>query len=138
MIVLVLTGSIGMGKSTTARLFAEAGAAVWDADAAVHALYQTGGGAVDAIEAVKSIAGSGDPILAETAANTLGDLGSEEAAEALAALATDPSLPADVRMPAIAHPRRIEGAAAAKERVQTALAEEEGADDLRARAEMLG
>jgi dephospho-CoA kinase len=72
MIVLGLTGSIGMGKSTTAKMFAEAGVPVYDSDEAVHRLYA--GMAAPLIEAeFPGVVADGTVDRARLAARVLGD-----------------------------------------------------------------
>jgi dephospho-CoA kinase len=86
-ILVGLTGSIGMGKSTTTALFAEAGVPVWDADAAVHRLYARGGAAVEPV-------GAAFPGVVEE--------GAVDRSHLSARLAEDP--PALARLEAIVHP----------------------------------
>src|SRR6185436_2075889 len=82
MFVLGLTGSLGMGKSTTARFFAEEGVPVHDADAVVHRLYN--GEAAAAIEAAFPGTTTASKVDREKlAARVLGDTGALKRLEAI-------------------------------------------------------
>ena len=85
---LGLTGGIAMGKSTSAKLFAEAGVPVWDADAAVHRLYAAGG--------------AGGAALAALVPAAVGADGAVDRAVLRDAIASDPDLLA--RIEAVIHP----------------------------------
>jgi dephospho-CoA kinase len=82
MFILGLTGSVGMGKSTTARFFAEEGVPVHDADAVVHRLYE--GEAVAAIEAAfPGTTSAGKVDRTKLAARVLGDPAALQRLEAI-------------------------------------------------------
>ncbi len=83
-----LTGSIAMGKSTTAQMFRDAGAAVHDSDAAVHRVYSAGG--------------SAGPALKPLAADAVRDDGSVDRDVLKARIAADPTLLAKIE--AAVHP----------------------------------
>lgn len=102
MIRLGLTGGIGMGKSTTARMFADHGIAVWDADAAVHRLYAPGGAAVE-------------PMRAHFPQAIIDDMVSRDALKQI--IAADPA--ALDRISSVVHPLLADDRAAFIEQAQT-------------------
>ncbi|PQA88206.1 dephospho-CoA kinase [Hyphococcus luteus] len=84
MIRIGLTGSIGMGKSTVLDMFADFGAATWNADDAVHRLYEKGGAAVPFIEkAFPEVVKDGAVDRAELAKRVLGDAEAVKKLEAI-------------------------------------------------------
>jgi HEAT repeat protein len=121
---------------TAANTFADAlESGSRDAQAtALVALARMGAGAGPAIPAVAQAAGASESLISNTAINTLGDIATPEAAAALGELARDMDLGMDYRKQAIQSLQRIGGEVAAGElqQVSDALADEDGADDLRA------
>lgn len=87
-LVLGLTGSIGMGKSTTAAMFADEGVPVWDADGAVHRIYGPGG--------------AGGPRLASLVPDAVATDGSVDRSVLRRAIAVDPQLLG--RIESVVHP----------------------------------
>ncbi len=84
MLLVGLTGSIGMGKSETTRMFAAHGVPVYDADAAVHALYDVGGAAVEPIGAAfPGVVVAGRVDRTKLGALTLGDTAAIKRLEAI-------------------------------------------------------
>jgi len=84
MLLIGLTGSIGMGKSETAKMFASLGVPSYDSDAAVHALYDKGGAAVAPIEAAfPGVAVDGRIDRTKLSARVLGDGAALKRLEAL-------------------------------------------------------
>jgi dephospho-CoA kinase len=74
MLILGLTGSIGMGKSTTSKMFQAEDVPVYDSDAAVHALYAAGGAAVEPVEtAFPGVVVNGAIDRAKLSARVVGD-----------------------------------------------------------------
>lgn len=83
-LIVGLTGSIGMGKSTVAHMFRDEGVPVFDADAEVHRLQGAGGALVPAIEArFPGTTGAGGVDRARLAAAVLGDNAAMKALEAI-------------------------------------------------------
>lgn len=102
-------------------------------DARIHCLVQLARlGSADHVDAVAAAARSEEALVAETAINTLGEFGSEQAVEPLGAIASDPSAGLSIRRAAIINLGRVGGEAAKAEleALQAALEDEEGAEEL--------